>query len=208
MMSLPNQLTVLRIVLTPLFAVALLFDSVYFKYIAFFIFFLATLTDWYDGYVARKYGSITSTGKYLDPLADKLLVTTAFGMFTYLGYMHLWMFMVIALRDVIITGLRAYALSKGKLFETSNFAKWKTACQMAAIYVLFIYMIIKETAAVRPEEPVLLAEIEKSNLIWSLMLFVTLYTLATGFSYLFDNRHHLKSLAIAFYRTIVPTNVR
>jgi CDP-diacylglycerol--glycerol-3-phosphate 3-phosphatidyltransferase len=206
-MSLPNQLTVLRIALTPLLAVFLTLEDLTSKYIAFGIFILATMTDWYDGYIARKYGSTTVTGKYLDPLADKLLVSTVFGVFTYLGAIPFWMFAIIVLRDIVITGLRAYAHSKGKLFETSNIAKWKTASQMLAIYFLFFDLIF--SAAYRGEAaPALLTYVEDANLLWNYMLFVTLYTLATGISYLYDNRHHLKSLAIDFYRVFIPTNVR
>lgn len=205
-MSLPNQLTVLRIVLTPLFAVFLTFQAITFKYVAFFIFFLASLTDWYDGYLARKSDKITSTGKYLDPLADKLLVSTAFGVFYYLGYVEFWMFVAIALRDIIITALRSYAISKGHPIETSNFAKWKTASQMVAIYLLFIWMIAKALYVDKPT--VVITFVEQYSLIYNIMLFVTLYTVTSGVSYLVDNRGHLKSLAIAFYRVFVPTNVR
>ncbi|RMF61004.1 MAG: CDP-diacylglycerol--glycerol-3-phosphate 3-phosphatidyltransferase [Calditrichaeota bacterium] len=207
-MSLPNQLTVLRIILTPLFAVFLTFESLYFKYVSLFIFILASLTDWYDGYVARKFGSITPTGKYLDPLADKFLVATAFGVFAYLGYVKLWMFVLIASRDILVTGLRSYVLSQGKKFETSRLAKWKTATQMAAIYLLFIFVIAKEQIASQDASPGLLEDVERWNLVYNLMLFVTIFTVSTGVTYLRDNRRHLKSLAIAFYRVFVPTNVR
>ena len=207
-MSLPNQLTVLRIILTPLFAVFLLFEVIYFKYIAFFIFFLATFTDWYDGYIARKFGSITSTGKYLDPLADKFLVTTAFGMFAYLGYIQLWMVLAIVIRDIIITALRSYIVSKGEPFETSSFAKWKTASQMVIMYLLFIWMLAKESIPSPSTAPQFIQSFEKWNVVYSTVLLVTLYTIASGFTYLFDNRRHLKSLAIACYRVFVPTNVR
>lgn len=206
-MSFPNQLTVLRMFLTPLFAIVLTFDSLACKYISLSIFILASLTDWYDGYAARKLGKITSTGKYLDPLADKLLVSTAFGVFAYLGYIKVWMFVVIASRDLLITGLRSYALYQGKPIETSNFAKWKTACQMFAIYLLFIWLIARTH---HPEDPAptIFQKIEDWQLIYNLMFFVTFYTLATGVSYLVVNRRHLKNLAIAFYRVFVPTNIR
>lgn len=205
-MSFPNQLTVLRMILTPLFAVTLTFKGIHFKYLSFFIFILASLTDWYDGYVARKFGSTTQTGKYLDPLADKLLVSTAFGIFAYLRIVPIWMFLVIALRDIVITGLRAYAITTGKPFETSSFAKWKTVCQMVSIYLLFLWMIAQHEYG--KSMPAIMQMIENWNLVWSVMLFVTLYTLITGVSYLYENRSHLKSLAIAFYRVFVPTNVR
>ncbi len=207
-MSLPNQLTVLRIILTPLFAVVLIFEQLFFKYLSFFIFILASLTDWYDGYFARKHGSITSTGKYLDPLADKLLISTAFGIFTFLGYVPLWMFMVIVLRDVLITALRSYTISTGKLFTTSIWAKWKTATQMFAIYSLFIWMIAERTYSKEVDVPAFFARIKDWDLIGKLMLIVTFYTVTTGMSYLYENRQHLKSLVVAFYRVFVPTNVR
>jgi CDP-diacylglycerol--glycerol-3-phosphate 3-phosphatidyltransferase len=206
-MSLPNQLTILRIILTPLLAVLLTVEGLMFKYAAFGIFFIATLTDWYDGYIARKRGITTTTGKYLDPLADKLLVSTVFGVFSYLGYVPFWMFALIVSRDIVITALRAYAHSKSKLFETSNFAKWKTASQMLAIYLLFFYVIAKASYTGEPQSG-FMDYAERTNLTWNFMLFVTLYTVATGVSYLFDNRHHLKSLAIDFYRVFIPTNVR
>jgi CDP-diacylglycerol--glycerol-3-phosphate 3-phosphatidyltransferase len=118
------------------------------------------------------------------------------------------MVVLIISRDILITGLRAYALSKGKLFETSSLAKWKTACQMVAIYVLFIWLLASETYPTEETQPALLQDAEESNFIWSMMFLVTLYTVATGVSYLLENRRHLKSLAIAFYRVFVPTNVR
>jgi CDP-diacylglycerol--glycerol-3-phosphate 3-phosphatidyltransferase len=207
-MSLPNQLTVLRIILTPLFAAVLMFENLFFKYLSLFIFILASLTDWYDGYFARKHGIVTSAGKYLDPLADKLLISTAFGIFTFLGYVPLWMFVVIALRDILITGLRSYAISRGKPFATSIWAKWKTATQMFAIYCLFIWMIIESKYAQEINAPALLTTIRHWDLIGKLMLIVTIYTVTTGVSYLYENWQHLKSLAVAFYRVFVPTNVR
>ncbi|MFQ5824095.1 MAG: CDP-diacylglycerol--glycerol-3-phosphate 3-phosphatidyltransferase [bacterium] len=207
-MSLPNQLTVLRMILTPLFAVALIFEHLFFKYLSLIIFVLASLTDWYDGYFARKHGSVTRAGKYLDPLADKLLISTAFGIFTFLGYVQLWMFMVIALRDILITGLRSYAISRGKLFATSIWAKWKTATQMFAIYCIFIWMIVESSYSQEIAAPVFLTKIKDWDLLGKLMVIVTIYTVTTGVSYLYENRQHLKSLAVAFYRVFVPTNVR
>ncbi len=207
-MSYPNQLTVFRIILTPLFAVLLTFEDVYFKYFSLFVFVVAAFTDWYDGYVARKYGNITSTGIYLDPLADKLLISTAFGMFTYLGYVKLWMFVAIALRDILITGLRSYAISKKRPLATKNIAKWKTAFQMGAIYLIFIWMLMKESYAGLENAPAYLVTFENWDLIGNLMLFVTVFTVATGVSYIIENWNYIKSMAIAFYRVFVPTNVR
>lgn len=207
-MSLPNQLTILRMALTPVFAVLLTIEGSYFRYMSLLVFALASLTDWYDGYVARRFGTTTITGKYLDPLADKMLVSTAFGMFAYLKLIPVWMFVVIALRDAAVTGLRAYALSTNRQFETSNFAKWKTATQMAAIYMLLIWIIARQDMAPGSSASEFLAAVESWNLVWKGMLFVTLYTLMTGLLYLVENRDLLKNLAIACYRVFVPTNVR
>lgn len=199
-MSLPNQLTVLRMILTPLFVVVLLIENLYLNYLSLFIFILASLTDWYDGYVARKYNHVTASGKYLDPLADKILITTAFGAFTFLGYVELWMFVVIALRDFLITALRSYAISKGESFATSAWAKWKTFSQMIAIYFIFIWIIASSSVSKEKTTPALLSKIESWDVLEKLMLFVTIFTITTGVSYVYENRGHLKSLAIACYR--------
>lgn len=203
-MSKPNQLTTLRILLTPVLALAMLYEE---NFWALGIFVAAALTDWYDGYVARTFGGATRTGKYLDPLADKLLVMTAFGIFAYLEYVPVWMFWVIALRDILITALRAYAMSTEKQFETSSVAKWKTATQMLSIFLLLIWIIASQSYA-GEKMPFVIQKIQDWNLVWSMLLLVTLYTLYTGVLYLLDNRRHLKSLAMAFYRVFVPTNVR
>ena len=205
-MSLPNQLTVFRMILTPVFAVVLTYEGLLFKYVALGIFVVASFTDWYDGYAARKWSKTTETGKYLDPLADKLLVSTAFGMFAYLEVVPVWMFLVIALRDIMITALRAYAISTHKKFETSSLAKWKTAAQMAAIYFLLFWTISQEQ--IGDTSSSFLHFVGEWNIVWGVMLFITLYTLATGILYLIENRSHLKGLAIACYRVFVPTNVR
>jgi len=203
-MSLPNQLTVFRIVLTPFFAV-LLIAKLY--YCSLFLFVLATLTDWYDGYAARRMGKITPFGKYLDPLADKLLVSTAFGTLTYMGIVPFWMFLVIALRDVLITALRSYATSTEQPFETAGFAKWKTGCQMAAIYLILFWIIANEKFTESSSAQTVIKLDEKFGFLNNLMLFVTLYTLASGVFYLIENKRLMKRMVIAFYRVFMPTNV-
>ncbi len=206
-MTLPNQLTVLRIALTPVFAFALIQNELYFKYAALAVFVVAALTDWYDGYVARKHNAISQAGKYLDPLADKLLVSTAFFLFAFLNYMPFWMFWIIVLRDVSITLLRWYAVNTGKQFETSNYAKWKTAAQMVVIHLLLIWSIVEKQFITDVNTPTVLHFVSDLDLIWNITFFVTAYTLLTGIIYLFENRSHLKSLAIACYRVFVTTNV-
>lgn len=207
-MSLPNQVTVLRILLTPLFALVLVLEGVFYKYLSLLIFTLAVLSDWYDGYIARKSGKVTPTGKYLDPLADKLLITTAFGLFTFIGYVKLWMFVTMGLRDLVVTALRSYAISTGKPFHTNTLAKWKTFSQMLAIYAIFFWMILESSLGQSGALSGWLLHVQAWNLVDKLVLFVTLFTVATGVNYLYENRHHLKGLAMACYRVFVPTNVR
>jgi len=207
-MTLPNQLTVLRMALTPVFALTLMQNELHFKYSALIIFIVAALTDWYDGYVARKHNSMSRAGKYLDPLADKILVSTAFLIFALLDYMPFWMFWIIFLRDLVITLFRWYAVSTGRKFETSNYAKWKTASQMFAIYFLLIWIILEKQYITGFNDPAILRLVIEWDLIWTITFLVTIYTLLTGIIYLFENRQHLKSLAIACYRVFVPTNVR
>lgn len=203
-MTLPNYLTVLRMFLTPVLAVTLVSERLN---TSLYLFILAGLTDWFDGYLARRSNNVTAVGKMLDPLADKLLVTTVLGVFVAKGYFPLWMFLVILIRDVLITVLRQYALSKHQPLKTTRMAKWKTATQMTAIYFILIWRIAVVNVSESPVALSLLEQIERLNLVYALMLFVTLFTLASGLTYLVENRRLLKNLAVAFYRVFVPTNV-
>ncbi|RMD99553.1 MAG: CDP-diacylglycerol--glycerol-3-phosphate 3-phosphatidyltransferase [Calditrichaeota bacterium] len=204
-MTFPNQLTLLRIFLTPIFIATLFVQSLPYRYIAFFLFFIASLTDWYDGYIARKFGSVSKWGKFLDPLADKILVLSAFVAFFFIGQVELWMVMVIAARDLVVTALRIYAMKKNNPLVTTTFAKWKTASQMAAIYIILIYLIIKQRMVDAAEPATWFQKIEDICLIDKMMYVVTLITATTGIHYLIENRQHVKGFAIAFCRLFLPT---
>ena len=141
----PNILTVLRILLTPLFVFSLLEDG--WQLYSVIIFLVASITDWYDGYLARKFGYSSNWGKFLDPLADKILVLAAFFSFVYLGVVKLWMVMVIVTRDFIITGLRSYAMSKGQPMITNITAKLKTATQMTMIILILVVIALQSVLA-------------------------------------------------------------
>src|SRR6185503_6314128 len=101
-MSLPNSLTILRIFLTPVFVVLLLSDSPFERQLSVVVYVVAALTDWYDGWVARRYGSMSRWGKFLDPLADKILSSAALLAFVALGLIDAWMVWVVVGRDVVI----------------------------------------------------------------------------------------------------------
>ena len=143
-MTLPNQLTLLRILLTPVFVSLLLSSEPSMKLAAMVVFLIATLTDWYDGYFARKYGYITKWGKFLDPLADKILVSAAFFCLVHLDVVRLWMVIIIVIRDFLITGLRSYAMFCGTPVVTSQLAKIKTFLQMAVVYLILFYYVISQ----------------------------------------------------------------
>ena len=204
-MTFPNQLTLLRIFLTPIFIATLFVESLTYRYIAFVLFLIASLTDWYDGYIARKFGSVTQWGKFLDPLADKILVLSTFFAFYMIGQVELWMVMVIAARDALITVLRVYAMNKKRPLVTSVFAKWKTATQMAAIYFILLYLIVKQRMMNSTEPASWFQKLESLELIDKIMYLVTLITATSGVHYLIENRHHVKGFAIAFCRLFIPT---
>ena len=105
-MNLPNLLSLIRIILTPLFIILLFSNVPNAKFFALLVFAIAAITDAYDGYLARKYNQITPEGKFLDPLADKILVLSAFISFAFIGIIDFWMVGVIIFRDSFITGLR------------------------------------------------------------------------------------------------------
>lgn len=199
--NLPNQLTILRIALTPVLLYMLGIDTLAGRYLAFFIFLIASLTDWYDGYVARRFGDITKWGKFLDPLADKILVLSTFFALAATGMIATWMVAAMAGRDLAVTGLRSYALYKRQQVVTSTVAKWKTASQMAALFVLLILLIVEKHA------PVWFPHESSIVFIDRLIFGVTLFTVATGLQYFVENWRHLKSLALAFYRVFVPSNL-
>ena len=135
-MVLPNQLTVLRIILTPIFFILMLSDDTLLKQIALGVFLVAALTDWYDGWLARKFNYITNWGRVWDPLADKILTSAAFIAMVILGIVELWMVIIILLRDFVITGLRIFSDYRNIQFPTSVYAKWKTFIQIIFLYYL------------------------------------------------------------------------
>ncbi len=137
-MNLPNKLTVLRIVLVPVFVFVILSNCFgeYSKWAALAIFIIASLTDLLDGKIARKYGLITNFGKFMDPLADKMLVCSALICMVALQKIYSWMVIVIVARDFVISGFRLVAAEQGKVIAANYWGKFKTASQMVMICLL------------------------------------------------------------------------
>ncbi len=201
-MSLPTKLTILRILLTPVVVALLYFETLYFRLASLSVFLIAALTDWFDGHLARKLGYVSPLGNFLDPLADKILVLSTLFAFAFYGHIAIWMVVVIATRDFVITTLRLYADWKGQPVVTSATAKWKTASQMIAVYVIMLYLVIH--AYFSGADPVWEAW---RGYIDIMMQFVTLITVLTAIQYLFENRHHVRSLMLACLRAFAPGNL-
>ncbi len=134
-MNLPNKLTTMRMALVPVFIVLYLMD---YHYIAAAVFIAASLTDFLDGHLARKHNLVTNFGKIMDPLADKLLVTSALVCMVQTGVVPGWMVIVILAREFAITGLRSVAASEGVVIAAAWSGKIKTVTQMIAIIFLLI----------------------------------------------------------------------
>ena len=129
-MNLPNKLTMARIVLVPVFMIALLLE---FYYAALVIFCVAAITDFFDGYLARKHNLVSSFGKIMDPLADKLLVFSALICFIQLEKVSVWAPIISFAREFFLTSMRVVAVSKGKVIAASWWGKVKTNVQLFAI---------------------------------------------------------------------------
>ncbi|MSN25680.1 MAG: CDP-diacylglycerol--glycerol-3-phosphate 3-phosphatidyltransferase [Geobacter sp.] len=138
-LNLPNILTMTRIAAIPLLAVLLLSPSRNSGFWAAAVFALASITDWLDGYLARRMGIVTVFGKFLDPIADKMIVMAAMVMILPFGRVPAWMVLVILGREIIITGLRGIASSEGIVIQASDLGKFKTIFQIVAILGLILH---------------------------------------------------------------------
>jgi len=193
-MILPNQLTVLRIILTPVFLFLFLYENQVLKEISLIIFLAAALTDWYDGWLARKFNYITSWGKFWDPLADKILTSSAFFGFAMVGLIANWMVWVIIFRDLLITLLRVFSDYRGFSFRTSIYAKIKTVLQMIFLYYLLIFFVLSKNDWVQSNYSNFISSLFDEDLLFFLSLFITVITFFTGLQYIFANKNLIKKL--------------
>lgn len=183
-MTVPNQLTILRILLTPIFVALFISERLILKQVSVLVFAIAALTDWYDGWAARKMGKVTRWGIFLDPLADKVLTSAAFIAFAWLGLVEWWMVWVIVVRDISITLLRSFVELRGRTLHTNFSAKVKTFAQMVFIYAVLLAIVLKDT--VHQLLP-LFNTILDGNVMYYSMLVITILTFGTGLQYLIEN---------------------
>ena len=147
-MNLPNKLTVLRVIMIPFFVAALLYDggaNQNMRYVAAALFIIASLTDMLDGKIARKYNLVTNFGKFMDPLADKLLVCSALICMIELRELPAWMVIIIISREFIISGFRLVASDNGVVIAASYWGKFKTTFQMIGVVLLIFNIPVLST---------------------------------------------------------------
>ncbi len=175
-MTTANKITLIRIAMLPFFIVCAMQDTAAFQIAALVLFCVASFTDFLDGYVARKYNQVTDFGKFVDPLADKLLVTAALLIFIEKGIFAAWMVFIILAREFIITSLRIVAANKGRVLAATWTGKVKTCVQIGGIIIDFA-LLIAANGAVEGSLPI------ASLVAWV----VTLVTLYSGWDYLHKN---------------------
>ncbi|MEJ2537917.1 MAG: CDP-alcohol phosphatidyltransferase family protein, partial [Calditrichia bacterium] len=141
------------------------------------------ITDWYDGWYARHFGVITRWGQFMDPLADKFLVSTALIIFAWMNYVKWWMVVIIVLRDVLVTIMRVYAIQRGRPIVTSQIAKWKTFSQMTIILVILIFLNVLNYYGSGSAS----YHAKYFDFIGIFMLAITLLTLVSAYFYIKEN---------------------
>lgn len=197
-MNLPNKLTLLRIILVPFFVAALLIDAIPHHYlIALIIFAAASLTDMLDGKIARKYNMVTDFGKFADPLADKILVISAFACFIQLDIVNAVFIILVLFREFTVTSIRLVAVEHGKVVAANIWGKAKTVSQMIAIisvlvcgYVLELFSmgVVNATFETVSNMGIIMNVINQSFLWLSALL-----TVISGIIYIKDNFEFIKN---------------
>lgn len=188
-MNIPNKITVSRILLIPIFVIVMMFDFGWGNmtlfgaemqvnyFVGALIFIIASATDWVDGYYARKYNLVTNLGKFLDPLADKLLVSAAFILLVEIDLAPAWIVIIIISREFAVTGLRLILAGQGEVVAANQLGKIKTWAQIVAISALILHNTIFTLVGIPFDD---------------IMLYVALFfTLWSGWDYFYINRRVL-----------------
>ena len=179
-MNTANKITILRILMIPIFMIVLMVkESFYCDIAAAIIFIIAAATDGVDGYVARKYNQITDFGKFIDPLADKLLVFSALLCFIQMNITSVWAPIIIIAREFFVTSMRVVAVSKGKVIAASWWGKIKTNIQLFSIIGSMSLFVLSEWKMLNMSKATFWADI----LIWAAAIF----TVASWIAYVFEN---------------------
>ncbi len=192
---LPNIISLSRVVLSPVFFVLIISDDPLKVRTACVIYGIAALTDYFDGFLARKLNIVTSLGNFLDPLADKFLTGASFIAFVVCGFIPLWMVIIVLARDVGTTVLRVYADSICKPIVTSWSAKVKTFIQMVFIFYILILMLLSNSETFA-DSSVFINGLLRSDLTYYMMLSLTVFTVWTGVEYVYRNKALFSSIKL------------
>ena len=179
-MNTANKITLLRVILVPIFMALFMVEKTGCIIAALVVFIVAAISDAVDGYIARNYNQITNFGKFVDPLADKMLTTAAYVILLHYGRMDVWALMIILAREFMVSGVRLIAAADGKVIAASTWGKLKTISQMVGIVAAILLMlpIFPETASV------MITYI----LIWISVIFAVI----SGVDYVVKNLHVIK----------------
>ncbi len=188
-MNLPNTITLFRLVLTAVFCAAASAEGVVGYAIALGAFVLGAISDWLDGYLARKMNLVTSLGKLLDPLADKILVCSGFVYLSAKGLCPVWVTALIICREFLVTGIRQIAVEKGQVIAADGLGKWKTTFQLVFIITALVYLTLETVQSANPIVGFLQSLSDKAGWLFPLSLWPAVaLTVISGLSYLWNSR--------------------
>lgn len=190
----PNRLTIFRMIIIIIFIPIVLMDKMITSYIALFLFIIAGITDWLDGYIARKYNIISYWGKIMDPLADKIMVMSALICFVQLNIVPAWMVIIIIAREFLISGIRIMAAKDGDIITASTLGKAKTITEIVVIIVILVLLAIINTLEYLSisTDKVSIMEFQVRQVLlrlipYWLMFIVAVIALVSGLEYYFKN---------------------
>jgi len=187
--NLPNTITLCRLVLTAIFVGGTALQSPLGHWIALVAFVIAAISDWFDGYFARKYGLVTPLGKLLDPLADKVLVCSAFVYLSAQGLCPVWITVLILAREFLITGLRQIAIEAGQVLAADRLGKWKTGMQLGYCITCLVWFATDALGSANPVLGVLHYLSQPQRWLTPGFLWLALgLTLISGWNYMWSNR--------------------
>lgn len=192
-MNLPNLITLGRMVLTAIFVAGTIPNSLGGHWLALTAFVIAAISDWFDGYFARKYGMVTPLGKLLDPLADKVLVCSAFVYLSARGLCPVWITVVILAREFLITGLRQIAVEAGQVLAADRLGKWKTGLQLTFCITCLVWIATDALGSDNPLLRLLHYLSNPASWLTPIALWLALaLTLISGSNYLWASRGLLR----------------
>lgn len=190
-MNLPNKLTLIRLLLTAIFVAVISMPAIAGRCtISLMLFITASLTDFLDGYLARKMNLVTDFGKLMDPLVDKILISAVFIMLTASDIVPAWITIIIISREFLVTGLRLLASSQGAVIVADTLGKWKTVSQIASA----TYFLVILGAGEKEVLPALIAGFIPIQIGTGLLWICVLLTVISGISYMNSNRHLIQSI--------------